>query len=602
MRWHVRHLFAVVLLAAWLCPSGRGAVEISDREALLSPTAPRLAELDVVAQRQGWRGQTAMLRSAAQRAYAANKLTAAAEWLNVCRWSALFAQTEDEFVPHWIAAVQEARVAHRGMSTQYRAHPLTLSAYVSRECQLWLLEHGTFSEEFFAVVRPVDFLPEVLKTLSELHARNGAVFETYANLALAIAVVHDVPPPPEWPHPQVSAEALPRPRPNAVQAFNWWTQQDQRGNTYHKLTQLGADELRFVIDSSAAFDDLEWSQQVANYPLDQLDRAYRMVTYRQDRAANDRPIWTEKDYSLPTILGAGGICVDQAYFAAHVGKARGVPTLLFQGAGSNGRHAWFGFLDSKQRWRLDAGRYAEQRFVTGFARDPQTWGMISDHELQFLAERFRTQRAFRLSQVHAAFAADYLAGGDALAAEAAARKAVAAESRNHQAWEVLLATARALDRSPKQQDEIVHAAMHALDRYPDLEVRYSNLLSQSFRRQGNVKAADAEERRIAKKYEGDRNDLSLQQARAALLRAIATQPVAKQIETYDQTLRTLGRGAGIAFFDQIVVPFVEHLTVLKEYREARDAAERARGVLKVELNSQLEQEFAALLKRVRARG
>ena len=45
--------------------------------------------------------------------------------------------------------------------------------------------------------------------------------------------------------------------------------------------------------------------------------------------------------TLPLILQEGGLCVDQAYFAAMVGKAKGVPTLLFRGAGLDGR----GLLD-----------------------------------------------------------------------------------------------------------------------------------------------------------------------------------------------------------------------------------------------------------------
>ena len=54
--------------------------------------------------------------------------------------------------------------------------------------------------------------------------------------------------------------------------------------------------------------------------------------------------------------------------AIHVGNAFGQ---LFTGQGQDARHAWFGFLDGEHKWRLDAGRYAEQRFVTGNALDPQ---------------------------------------------------------------------------------------------------------------------------------------------------------------------------------------------------------------------------------------
>ena len=163
-----------------------------------------------------------------------------------------------------------------------------------------------------------------------------------------------------------------------------------------------------------------------------------MVRYRMDRVQTRTMNWPESTYPLWDILRDGGICVDQAYFATEAGKARGVPTLLFAGAGSEGRHAWFGFLDENRKWQLDAGRYAEQRFLTGLAYDPQTWQALSDHEIQFLAERFRALPSYRQSRVHAAFANELLRAGRKDEAAASARKAVNYERRNLAAQEILL--------------------------------------------------------------------------------------------------------------------------------------------------------------------
>jgi hypothetical protein len=573
---------------------------IPPEQSLNSPTPERLAAICESARIEGWAPQAAPLWTAATTACEKEKLTAAAAWLQVYRWAVLFGTTEGQFIPQWIRAVQNAQVAHPNMSTRYRARPTTLGVAMSPECQAWLIGDSDFSEQFFTLVQPVDYLPDVFKLLGELHRRDPARFATYANLALAIAVVYDTPPPPDWPHLQVPADALPRRWPDAVQAFDWWTREDEAGHTYHRLAQLGADELKFVIDASAPFDQLAWSQEVANYPLNQLAKAYTMVTYRRDRAANQRPIWTEKIYSLPAILGAGGICVDQAYFAAQVGKARGVPTLLFQGAGRDGRHAWFGFLDAQQKWQLDAGRYAEQRFVTGLARDPQTWRIISDHELKFLSERFRATESFKRSRTQTAFAAEYLARRDVDAALRAARKAVNYERRNNTAWDTLLQAEAAANQDAKQMEAVLYEAIQAFQRYPDLEAAYSKRLVASLRARGQASAADAEQRRLERKYQGDRGDLSLQQARDQLLRSIATQSIERQMSAFEATLKRFGRGAGIAFYDQIVVGFVGHLLELGHTREAVRAASRARDVLKVEPGSQLDQEFSALLARLRA--
>ncbi|MSU22756.1 MAG: hypothetical protein EXS32_02920 [Opitutus sp.] len=573
---------------------------ISEAESLQLPTAARLSSIHTAAQRDGWAPQIAPLRAAAIRGYQGRRLAAAGAWFHVYRWAALFGETEGHFVARWIPALQAAKVAHPNMTTRYAMTEQPLGLRLTPALQAWLMGNAAFSAEFFSLLSPVDFLPDVFRILHELHERDPGRFRAYANLALALAVVYDVPPPPDWPHGQVSLEALPRKLPAATAAFAWWTREDQLGHTYHKLARLGADELKFVVDAAAPLAELEWAEKIADYPLNQLARAYKMVGYRPDRAANSQPAWPGRTYKLPEILGAGGICVDQAYFATQVGKARGVPTLLISGAGNDGRHAWFGFLDSNGQWQLDAGRYAEQRFVTGFARDPQTWRVFSDHELQFLSERFRQLPSFHQSSIHLGFAADFLAAGETGAASLAARTAVKLEPRNQPGWEILVMAGEKSGRDAKTIENLLREAALAFHRYPDIEAAYVNRIAASLRARGQLSEAEAEGRHIAIKNKGPRADLSVQQAREQLLRAIATQPLPEQIRSYNSIVDTYGRGAGIGFFDQIVTVFAEHLLRLQQPVEARRALDRARHTLKVEQHSQLDQEFDRLAKEVKA--
>ena len=588
----------------WL--GGRGAqlaaqpAVIPESEFVQLPSHIRRGSIHAAAQRDGWAPHVAALRAAALGAYERDKLAAAEAWFNVYRWAALWSETEATFVPRWMAAVESAKVAHRNMPTRFATRGVSVGLAVSPGLQAWLLGNAIFSADFFDLLSPVDFIPQVLQIMDTLYRADPARFKTYANLALAIAVVFDVPPPPDWPHGQVSATALPRKLPAPAEAFAWWIKQDQLGHGYHKLTRLGAAELKFVVDAAAPFAELEWAEKMADYPLSQLARAYTMVRYRTDRVANNNPHWMGRTYRLADILAAGGICCDQAYFATQVGKSRCVPTLLFHGAGKDGRHAWFGFLDGNQKWQLDAGRYAEQRFVTGFARDPQTWREFSDHELHFLSERFRDLPSFRQSRVHAEVAADCLAAGDAAMAAAAARKAVNFERRNQPAWDTLIAAGQKLGRDAKTLEAVMREAVIAFQRNPDLEALYISRTAASLRARGQTSLADAELQRIVSKNQGARSDLSVQQSRETLLRAFATQPLPQQISTYNSLLDNFGRGAGISFFDQVVVVFAEHLMRLQQPVEAVRAVERARRTLKVESDSQLERELVRVLKDLKA--
>ena len=573
---------------------------ISEAEALQSPTSARLAEISLKSAPGHWAEAVPVLRAAARTAYEKNKLPAAEAWLNATRWAMLFSQTDAEFIPSWIKAIEGVKVGHANMPTRFEMTNLPLGRWLSPELQGWLMGNPGFSQEFFTLLAPQDYLPAVFQILNSLHHDDPARFARYASLALAIAVVYDVAPPPWWPHAQVSAAALPRKLPPPKDAFAWWIKEDAAGRTFHRLARLPADELKFVVDAAAPFDQLTWSQQIADYPLAQLDRAYTMIRYRQDRIANNNPVWPGPTYALHFILRDGGICVDQAYFATETGKARGVPTLLFYGAGNDGRHAWFGYLDGAQKWQLDAGRYAEQRFVTGHALDPQTWREISDHELQFLAERFRTLPTFRQSQTHVAFANDYLAAGAAEAAAVAARKAVTMERRNVTAWETLVKAEIAAGRTPRQRENTLREAAIALQIYPDLEAAFVNRVSASLRARGETSAADAEEQMIARKNQSKRGDLNIQQARDILLRSFEREKSPAQFQTYYSVLEKYGQAAGIGFFDQVVVTFVQHLVQAGDKAGAERALTRARQTLKIEPNSQLESEFDRLLSAVRA--
>ena len=569
---------------------------VGEAEALYAPRAQRIAAIHAAAQRDGWAPQVASLRQAAFQAYNQDKLHAAEAWFHVYRWAQLFAQAESDYVPEWVRVVNEQRVGHANMTTPVPRRLHRLGASLTPELQHWLAGNAAFSAEFFSLLSPVDYLPRVFEILVELHQRDPVRFKTHASLALAIALVYDVPPPPMWPHGQVTATALPRRWPKPAEAFAWWIKQEQLGRTDHSLARLGADELKFVVDAAAPWTELEWSLQACRqHSLAELANVYSMVKYRHDRAAAEAYVWPGRAYALADILSTGGICSDQAYFATQVGKARGVPTILIFGAGNDGRHAWFGFLDGHKQWQLDAGRYAELRLVTGIAFDPQTWRPITDHDLRFLSERFRGQQAYRQSRTHAAFAEALLAEDQARAAARAARQAVKFERRNQAGWELLIQAARREGRDARAIENILREATIAFHGYPDLEAQYVNRTAESLRARGETSAADEEVRRIALKNKGARGDLSVQQARDQMRRAITTQPLPEQLRVYNQILDTYGRGAGIGFFDEVVVGFTEHLVQLGRKGEAAKAVERARQNLGVEPGSQLDRELKRLV-------
>ncbi|HKB57865.1 MAG TPA: hypothetical protein VKC51_09765 [Lacunisphaera sp.] len=575
------------------------AVIIPPEEYVRAPSPARIAALVDYAASQGWGGAVPGLRAAALSSYEANTGCAPA-WYYLYRWADLLATPYNKSIQQWIAAVEKAGVGHQNMARSYEPRPGSLSALMSRELQMALLGNAAFSQEFFSLQSPVDSPPEVLAILQKIHQTEPALFADYQSLALAIAVVYDVPPPPNWPHGQVNATALPRKLQPPEQAFAYWAKLDRANVTMQHLRRLPASELKFLVDIAVPFSELDWARKHVPPGLADFAKAYDMIKYRKDRLEQNKYLWGKSDYRLATILTEGGICVDQAYFASTAGKAKGIPTMLFRGAGLDGRHAWFGYLDGNQRWQLDCGRYAEQKFVSGLACDPQTWGDINDHELLFITERFRALPTYQLSVMHTAFATEYLRSGQPKLALKAACEAVNRDRRNLDAWNALMKAQTTLDNDPRAREGVLREAMLAFQKYPDLEIMLSRQLAEVLRSRGETSLASFEEQRLMEKYHFNREDLSIQQAAQMLERSVQQDDLATQIRNYDNMLDASGHGAGLDFYDKVVVPFIKHLADSGQIPAALTCLDRAWRTLRVEPGRQLDLEMADLAGRLKS--
>lgn len=520
-------------------------------------------------------------------------------WLLAGRWAALMGEREATFIPRWVDAINGNRAGHSNMETVYEPRDRTLGDGLRKEFVSWVLLHRPFLESFFGQLLPCDYVPRVFSILDRLHQADSIAFERYCQLALAIALVYDVPPPPGWPHAQVDQAVLERRLPSPLAAFDFFVKLDRQGQSLHRIASLSAGELKFLVDLAAPFGELAWAQANVHAPVAQLAETYTMVSYRHDRADSGAFVWREPAYTLPGILMAGGICVDQAYFATQCAKARGVPTMIFRGAGLDGRHAWFGYLDGHRRWQLDVGRPAGQKLVTGLAHDPQTWADLTDHELQFLSDGFRNSTRFRQACIEAEFAEVFMERGNSSAAMRAARRSVNFESRLLKGWQTYFAAAEAVQAESSTVEAALREAALAFQRYPELSQHFSAILSGRLRARGETSAADYQDRMTARKFQGRRADLAFSQAMAELSRAVASRPIVEQMRLFREIVDLHARGQGISFFDQVVRPFSTQLAGKGNTEEAVRAVAYARSAMSPAPGSLLEKEMNGLSQSLR---
>jgi hypothetical protein len=422
-----------------------------------------------------------------------------------------------------------------------------------------ILANPDFLRAFFSSRDPRDFTPLVLKNLRAIQEAHPSKWREYSALAIAVAVVNDSALPPYWPHQQVRPDLVPKDVPSVAEQFGRWVGANESGRLLLDLRRFSAEHLTFVVDGFLAPTEAAWAQKNIALNASNFGRAFSSIRYREDRIKNNRFFWTDAPYTLAAIRKSGGICIDQAYYAAFAGKLLGLPTVLFNGQGSNGGHAWFGYMSGPNKWQLNCGRDPAQNLVTGIALDPQTWQPVSDHDLRQLAARFRYTPAFLASMNDLAMAEIFSKAGDTAKARAALENATRICPQNPEPWSRLGAFLKRSGSSATGRLRHHEAAAKALSRDPDSKVLHQETIAALQRETGNAAQAVATERRILSQNLGNRSDLSCEAAASRVREALATEGIDQAALVFHAQLRTIGKTGGGNFVKDVGFPFVTAL-------------------------------------------
>jgi len=469
-----------------------------------------------------------------------------------------------------------------------------ITTRLNTDCAAALLRDQKFSRAFFAALSPTDYAPLVLANLQAIYSASPAKFAEYANLAIALAVVNDSKFPAYWPHRQVKRDLVPREELPVAEQFAAWVAANESRALITDLRKLSPEHLKFVVDAPVARAELEWARKNIRLPRVNFDRAFSMVKYRNDRLAKQQYEWTESPYQLQKIRELGGICVDQAYFAILAGKALGLPTLFFTGQGTDGGHAWFGYLKADEQWELNSGRYATQKFATGQALDPQSWKPISDHELEMLAARFRDQPAFLASSADLLIAALLEKAGDTARAAKALESAVRTCPRHHEAWQAQRAFLARTGASPAARKTFHEAALKQFGTNSDLKAEHRRELAALARECGDTSAANRLERLILMENRNKRADLSVGIAAQQINALLAAGKLDEAGKEFRSQLASLGESGGGNLFYDVVSPYVLALIEANRKPEARRVLESVRKKLAPEEGGILDVDLTAL--------
>ena len=459
----------------------------------------------------------------------------------------------------------------------------------------YVLSTTSILDELSAIISPKDDISAVFKILNEIWKNNPEDFKSFSNLAIAIAIVFDTQPPSSYPHAQVSEKLLPRKLQQPLDAFKMWVNDRRKGRLMSKIENLSVEELKFLVATILPQTDRVWAQRSVSTNSNSIPKLYSGVSYDYARLNAKEFTWVDErgEYTLENIKNKGGICTDQSFFTSEVAKAKGLPAFIFSGAGSDGFHAWVGYMIKSGKWNFSVGRYASGKFVTGKTYDPQTWDIATSHSLESLSQSFRRSAKYRTNEIHTAFANIYLANEKYKEAREASENAIKADARNFESWCCLLEANEKLEDASGVQKTCVNA-MKAFARSPDNDAHFRVIMIEKLKATG--KKADAKKltNAFVIKNKSNRPDLAMHFARMELLADIEENDVQKLKTSYKRLFGVFKNDLGMTL-QGIVIPVLQKLHEEGKTDKINDIVEQTRQIIKKSKDESIQSNFERAL-------
>jgi hypothetical protein len=467
----------------------------------------------------------------------------------------------------------------------------TLAQRIKPETLTALLQNGPLVNLLGQTLSENDYLPGVWQILADLQEHHPTGVAEYPGLAVALAVVYDQALPPWWPHHQMAQAEVPKEPGNWSALFDFFITSDQNGKLLMRLEKLEPDQLKYLVDAPLKIDEFLWAQKNIRKNRSSFDAVFDMVDYDMPRMLAKKFAWPYGDYSLAHIQKRKGICVDQAYFAWISGKANGLPTLFFSGQGRDGGHAWFGYLKSDDAWDMEAGRYRSQNYVTGEARDPQTWNVINDHQLAFITSRATSTAAYKKSNdlvILASLPSEGMTVDKRVAILRAARETCPA---NVAAWTSL---AVILDADKAAAKTFYEEMAQQFSKQPDIAILAKRNLAALAAETGDTATAAALQKEMMKDNRSKRSDLGIGAASEILANRLEEKNYEAALIEYKAVLRRFRQEGGGNLFYDVIRPFVQTLHDAGEDEKSEKALDYAHDKLQPARDSILAMEFEEL--------
>jgi hypothetical protein len=268
----------------------------------------------------------------------------------------------------------------------------------------WLDAHVDLKQNFYTALDDrFDKIDKALSLFRDIWKKFPADLEKHPDLGIAVAVVWDDPRAVyDYTHHQVRTKSkMPGGLIDGPANFQYLV--DNEKLMEGRLRYMPWEFLVYVVDHRTPLEERKWAREYyqthktskswhQDVPYDK-DMLNGELAQRAGKTTGLKPKLADWDYTLKNIKSLGGVCAQQADFAARVAKSVGIPAAFCGGESSyRGLHAWWTYVtiqkasaDTFQFTLNSDGRFVgfeKDAFYTGTVKDPQTGIDILDRDME----------------------------------------------------------------------------------------------------------------------------------------------------------------------------------------------------------------------------
>ena len=418
--------------------------------------------------------------------------------------------------------------------------------------------------------REEDNLSGAAVVLKNIYAAYPAQTEQFLRMAMAISLIYDISPPPNWPECNMPSNPAPMTHPQDL--FYYFVENAKIMN--FPMQKLTVSELIFTGGIAGPIDELRslLKPNLTPYMIEKLTQSLKTDYSRIERNGRDATYaeWdvSVRPFTLENIRKYGGTPPEKVYYAWRVANANGIPCIYFSDKHDSKVSNWLAYMSKLGVWKFDVCRSRNAVNLYGRPLNPQTWKPLEMFDIEYLCRRPHVTENGMEARVFLQISNALFEGGKYENAAVFADKSKKSDPEYWKAYKAYIAARARFGAASGELDALWRKSYEPFRRYPEMCM---NML-EGYRRNLALRRMQKEADRllIAEMRTVMRNDpgLAVEMYSQRIRELMSTKTdIAEIFSAYKDILRN-SSGNEDGCFSKIVRPMAESFAESGDYKNA----------------------------------